>query len=502
MSDLAFPFTPRQWQQEHIFDPLSSTGTRAIVCLTARQIGKTHGSLAALCMGALTRAGRYIYVMPQRAMAKTIAWPRLHEFLDPIPGCEFRLGDLEVHVPCLAEPGKTSIISLHSGADQDQGGNIRGLTNVVGMAIDEAATISTEPFWGAIWPVANAVENPWALITGTARGIDLLSDLYHYAERTPGWHAARVTAEDSGCYTPERLAEIAAQMPPNLYAREMMCDLNVSEEDALIPLQDVIAAQARQLPPEHSSRNMVGMSMDDYRATNDVNMGLDLSFLATNDKTVGAIRIGPVMYPPIVWQPDSLQDIGRRVYQLVQEYGVDNLVVDSGGGGTFVASHLEDLGLRVLRANFGEKSPEEGFANLRVCLWDRLRRWIQDGGILPRGEHGDYVARQLSTPRVHRTATNKAQLEGKDSIRKRLGSSTDFGDAAAMTMYVRSNSKALTPEPMFGGNPRFQKGGLDPLVHYDGAGGKVYSSRAFRQRREAARGDQVYDPYSKENYEW
>ena len=79
---------------------------------------------------------------------------------------------------------------------------------------------------------------------------------------------------------------------------------------------------------------------------------------------------------------------------------------------------------------FRSRSGELSFANLRAAGWWTLRERLDPMSklkplALP---PDDYLIGDLTAPRWHRQ-TAGLQIEPKDEIRKRLGRSTDVGDA-------------------------------------------------------------------------
>lgn len=59
-----------------------------------------------------------------------------------------------------------------------------------------------------------------------------------------------------------------------------------------------------------------------------------------------------------------------------------------------------------------------------------MKRWLENGSVLP---NINGLQADLSAPTYSFDASNRMKLERKDEIRKRLGASTDLGDALALT---------------------------------------------------------------------
>jgi hypothetical protein len=144
---------------------------------------------------------------------------------------------------------------------------------------------------------------------------------------------------------------------------------------------------------------------------------------------------------------------GAAVGALVIEHMRDKCQVNidlTGGWGGGAQTHLEDNvpGIRVEPVVFSEGSPGERtresqleFLNKRAELWWRFREALDP-------VHGDDIAlppdrrlaAQLASPTwwlKSRSGAAAIQIEQKDEIRKRLGSSTDDADAVIIAWYRR-----------------------------------------------------------------
>ena len=83
-----------------------------------------------------------------------------------------------------------------------------------------------------------------------------------------------------------------------------------------------------------------------------------------------------------------------------------------------------------------DKSDQFGFANKRAEMWWRLREMLDPSSgielVLPNDRE---LLADLCAARWKKTARGDIQIESKEDIKKRLGRSTDCGDALVMALY-------------------------------------------------------------------
>jgi hypothetical protein len=125
------------------------------------------------------------------------------------------------------------------------------------------------------------------------------------------------------------------------------------------------------------------------------------------------------------------------------------MFVDSALGGP-VVNRLNQLGYsNVEEINFGGKSPDEHQANMRAYMWDQLKQWLLVGAI-------DAEARlevDLTGPGYKHNSRDQLVIESKEEMAKRGLSSTDDGDALALTfarpVAPRRNAAAERTGPLY-----------------------------------------------------
>ncbi len=90
-----------------------------------------------------------------------------------------------------------------------------------------------------------------------------------------------------------------------------------------------------------------------------------------------------------------------------------------------------------------DASGELAFANTRSAAWWNLRELLDPAQgkevALP---PDDLLTGDLTAPHWRMTSGGKVQVESKDEIRKRLGRSTDDGDAVVMALWEESGRRS------------------------------------------------------------
>jgi hypothetical protein len=123
-------------------------------------------------------------------------------------------------------------------------------------------------------------------------------------------------------------------------------------------------------------------------------------------------------------------------------------VVDVIGVGGGVVDQLREQGRLVAAFNASEsttstdRSGELGFINVRSAAWWRLRELLDPshGATLALPDVATLTG-DLTAPHWKVTSNGRIQVEGKDDIRKRLGRSTDEGDAVVQACWEPRGSQ-------------------------------------------------------------
>jgi hypothetical protein len=260
---------------------------------------------------------------------------------------------------------------------------------------------------------------------------------YDICRHMPGyedWHPVHVTlddAMDAGRITGEWADQRARQWGTEsaIYQNRVLGEFYASDEDSVIPLAWAEAAVARWHAWDDAGRPEPGRPRT---------VGVDVARTG-QDRTVLAVRNGPVITElRRSVKEDTMQTTGRVKGILDADDSV-TAVVDVIGIGAGVVDRLREMHMKVLafNASRGSKAKDStrefGFANRRSeALWT-MRQALDPSGnpdiCLPDDE---MLLGDLSSPHWTVTSAGKIKVEGKDDIFKRLGRSTDDGDACVM----------------------------------------------------------------------
>lgn len=405
-------------------------GHRFSVLVAHRRFGKTVLVINHLLKQALLcdkPRGSFAYVGPLRNQAKNVAWDYLKHYSAVIPGRQVNESELCIQVPSRAGTAKIRVF----GADNPDA--LRGLYFDC-VVMDEVAQMKPE-VWGEVVQPALADRRGSAVFIGTPKGANLFAELYQrgmaaQAQGDAAWCALSYPVTSTDVLPAEDVERLRRELSDNAFRQEMLCDFTASSDDILIPLPDVLEAEARQLAWDDVGGMPVILGVDVAR------FGADSSVIVRRQ---GLKADGPVVMRGL----DNMQ-LADRVAAAIMEHRPHAVFIDAGQG-QGVIDRLRQLGHDVIEVPFGGKPLQEGrFANRRSEMWYGLRQWLKSGGKLP--DEGDDVPRlraELSAPLYWYDAAGRMVLEPKDKIKERLGASPDIADALALTFAA----PVALPEP-------------------------------------------------------
>lgn len=408
MTVVDLQYRPREWQKKcHL------KRRRFTVLALHRRAGKTTLALMELVQAALKcqlDLGTYFYVAPFLKQAKVIAWAPLKQRLAPL----VISGAVEI------SESELTVRFRHNGAiirifGADNPDAMRGV-RLDGAVIDEVAQVKPE-VWSDILQPALSDRKGFALFIGTPSGINMFSELYYSAEGKDDWYAARYTCYDTEALDPVEIERMRRDMSETTFARELLVDFAAAGDDQLISLADAEDAARRKYT-------------DGDIASSPRILGVDPARFG-DDRSVIMPRQGLVCFEPMAYRGIDNMELAARVAAKIDEWAPDAVFIDAGNG-SGVIDRLRQLNHNVIEVNFGGKANNPHYTNRRTEMWFETQKWLKAGGSIPADMS---LKQELATPKFWYDASNRAVLEPKDEIKKRLqgGGSPDLADALALT---------------------------------------------------------------------
>jgi len=313
---------------------------------------------------------------------------------------------------------------------------------------DEAKTIGEETWDAAEGAFASGDCYALAISTpGEPQG--RFYDIHRHATGYEDWWTRHVTLEEaikSGRVNRDWAEKRKRQWGETsaAYQNRVMGEFASSEEDGVIPLAWVEAANARWLKWADAGKvlepPMTAVGVDVARSG--------------SDKTTMAPRYDNIITTVKVWSgKDTMYTVGR-VHEVLKKYG-GMAVVDVIGLGAGVYDRLREMKDEVLAFNAGERTNVKdkaevlGFVDKRSASWWMLRELLDpDGGELialpPDAELKMAMGKvkqeelsltgELTAPHWTETSNGRIRVESKKQIKKRLKRSTDLADAIIMAL--------------------------------------------------------------------
>ena len=129
--------------------------------------------------------------------------------------------------------------------------------------------------------------------------------------------------------------------------------------------------------------------------------------------------------------------MAQLIAQFEDEYKADAVFIDMGYG-TGIYSIGKQLGRKWRLIEFGGKSPNDMYLNMRAYMWGEMKEWLKEGGSIP-NEQGLYD--DLVGPEAIIDKNGRIQLESKKDMKERGLPSPNKGDALALTFAFRVTKK-------------------------------------------------------------
>ena len=210
VQDVELDYRPRD-----VFWDFHERQERWAVIVAHRRCGKTVACINDIIYKALTEGkedGRYAYLAPYYAQAKSIAFDYLMRFSAPVR-VNHNVSELWVE---LINGARIRLF----GADNPDA--LRGLY-LDGVVLDEYADMKPST-WGAVLRPLLADRRGWAVFIGTPKGHNQFFDIYNSASKSEDWYVKTLRASQTNLLPAEELADAAKMMSQDQYLAEFECD--------------------------------------------------------------------------------------------------------------------------------------------------------------------------------------------------------------------------------------------------------------------------------------
>ena len=263
---------------------------------------------------------------------------------------------------------------------------------------------------------------------------------YDIQSRKPGyedWHVRHVTVDEciqAGRISPDWVEDRKRQWGEEsaVYQNRVLGEFASSDEDGVIPLAWIERANQRWLEWKECKKE------DEF-----ISVGCDIA-RSGEDKSVLATRFGNVISELRRYSKMDTMEMAGYITGFMRLQKKGYAVVDVIGIGAGVYDKVRENKIRAIAFNASEhtnlqdRSGELGFINCRSAGWWNLRELLQYNEIaLP---PDDKLTGDLTAPHWRVVSGGKIQIESKDDIKKRLGRSTDDGDAVIMAFFPKGPS--------------------------------------------------------------
>lgn len=412
-------------------------------------LGKTSLEAIALLWFALTRdaVGRDWKVVTTAGAWRQLErylWPEIHKWSRMLNPKVLGRGPLDERTELLTLQMKlrhgTAFAVASDNAELIEGAHADSIMYI----FDESKAIRHETFDAAEGAFSGASKDndneAFALAMSTPG--EPHGRFYDIHKRAPGlsdWWPRHVTlteAIDAGRVTREWADNRRLMWGDSaVYHNRVEGEFYSSDEDGVIPLSWVEMANERWREWDEGGRPLVeGLQT----------AGVDVARSGA-DKTVIALRFGHTITElRHTSREDTMQTTGRTK-GLLDAWPKMVAVVDVIGIGAGVVDRLREQHCSVEPFNASEgtkrkdKSHEMGFVNSRSAAWWAVREMLDPSSGVPIALPPDpLLTGDLTAPHWRVVSGGRIQVESKDDIKRRIGRSTDDGDAVVMAFWSKS----------------------------------------------------------------
>jgi len=302
--------------------------------------------------------------------------------------------------------------------------NIRGMTGISLVVIDEAALCSEE-FYEVAMACCRGTDNwgrpvgaPHSLLISTPKAHSFLNARIRLAE--PGEiELIHATTMDNSTLDKKYINRLMKDYGKTSFARQEIFGelIEDSEPDQLIAWIDIESMLNRN-PAKHGDR-VLGIDMARYG----------------DDSNTCWYREGSYLERIYKVQNANTYTLFNLIYERFKPYDLDVINVDNTGGyGSGLIDMLIHAGYNVREITFSQGSPDIKYKNIRAFMYKALSIASSANLTLPNISDIESVKEELAAQRVIvRESDGKVALLPKDKIKEILGRSCDDSDGIALT---------------------------------------------------------------------
>jgi len=302
------------------------------------------------------------------------------------------------------------------------------------ILVDEAAAISNEVFV----PLENTLagrNNICLICFNPNRNNGYAYNTHFHPSEKEHWSRLQWNSEESELVSKEYLKILEQKYggkDTNNYRVAVLGEPPTGNDNSLIPFVWVHNAIDREVGQHGEPVTVIGV---DVARTG-------------GDSTIAIARKGKQVKEILkINESDSFSVVDELIKFSNRIGGSQFICVDHIGVGCAVTDVLRKSIYtgRVVPVVVSNSSSSQQFRNLRAELWWRARMLFEHGDIsLPNHEALIEQLSSISYSTDKGGGLGKVTVEGKDSIRKRMGGSPDYADALILTMAIQDISKSGT----------------------------------------------------------
>ena len=293
----------------------------------------------------------------------------------------------------------------------------RGYTNITTLVMDEAALHTRECF-EVLLACCRGQGPPEVYLLTTPKGS---SNWTSSIIQDPNVTVIRAGTRDNFFLAPEYIKLLESQYSGDFLRQEIYGEIVDSITQALLSKADLDAC-CNNIP--YAGEDGAWMKV----------AGLDVGRSLGGDPSVLVSRTGRNFQDCFKWQERDSMRLAEQVWAKCLELRIERLIVDETGLGGPVVDRLRQLWPgHVFGINFGSHSSDTRYRNERARIWMTMAQKIKAGVHFPDRELFEDPLEDLQYTEYFHTSTGALQLESKDTVKSKLGRSTDAGDACALT---------------------------------------------------------------------